>query len=373
MGEILVTGKTYPHIPPFGFQTYFFEELQRAANELDLKLYFADPLRQKEEADILTGYKLQNGSWLPVEFNLPQIIYYRFSSAELPEKAISEKFVQFCQSRGCILANPWPMVQLVNDKWLFHQFLERQKLAEIPALEASAQNWDTLKSWFLNYKKLYLKPRNASNGRGVVQLSIINANNAAQGFLQKSADSQKTLNEAMILNLLKKNQDCIIQPATTPATQTDAPFDIRVMVQNNGSNYKISGIGIRKGKLGSNTSNLKGGGEALPIESLSDFLLKEIEESALIQALTEKCLKVSEQLDKTYGSFCELGFDVLLNNEWQPVVLEANANPGRWIFTKIADRYLNKNDIVSRKMWQKYSDMRKRTVSAPLIYLKGCL
>jgi len=89
------------------------------------------------------------------------------------KKAISEKFVQFCQSRGCILANPWPMVQLVNDKWLFHQFLERQKLAEIPALEASAQNWDTLKSWFLNYKKLYLKVSDLEGNQFDTVLNVV--------------------------------------------------------------------------------------------------------------------------------------------------------------------------------------------------------
>ena len=365
MGEILVTGKAYPHIPPFGFQTYFFEELQIAANELNLKLYFADPLQQKKDTDLLTGYKLQNGSWLPIKFKLPQIIYYRFSSAELTEKAVSEKFVQFCQSQGCILANPWPMVQLVNDKWLFHQFLEQNNLAEIPTLQASPRNLEIIKSWLLKYSTLYLKPRNASNGRGVVQLSA-----GKDGFLYKSADEQKSLNEAMLLNFLKRNDNLIVQPAIMPTYKTDMPFDIRVMIQHNGLEYKVSGMGIRRGKLGSNISNLKGGGEALPIELLSDFLTKEIEENALIQTIAEKCLKVSQILDKTFGSFCELGFDVLLNNEWQPVVLEANANPGRWIFTKIADRYLNRKDVDSRKMWQKYIDTRKRTVSLPLYYLK---
>jgi len=145
----------------------------------------------------------------------------------------------------------------------------------------------------------------------------------------------------------------------------DAPFDIRVLVQNYGCEYKVTGSAVRIGQKKSMTSNLNSGGSALPIAEMSSFFEEKYSTKIdVLQYEIEKlCLDCTKILSNQYGAFCEIGFDILITKEKGPIIIEANAKPSRWVFVKIAD-YLDKLG----KDNSYYINCRKETVSVPMKY-----
>ena len=44
-----------------------------------------------------------------------------------------------------------------------------------------------------------------------------------------------------------------------------------------------------------------------------------------------------------YGSFIEIGYDILFTKNKGPVIIEGNAKPSRWIFNVISDYLISQN------------------------------
>ena len=359
---ILITARKQEEFPPFGLQTFFFEELMALNHHrhYKLKIYFADPLEQ-ELSNLLQGFELINSKWIKVDFLLPEFIYDRFSTPniELYEKA--ECFRNFCLSQGCRFANPRPLVQLLRNKFSFHKFLERQNMVDIPSMESRHIDEQLVIHWLDKYGGVYFKPCEASNGRGIIVAKKINEGiifieNGQQIFTIKEGFHEK-------LQFFNRS-NYIIQPQIKYIQQVNVPFDLRVIVQNEGlSVYKVTGSGIRVGKTGSFVSNLNAGGYGVGIEDLETLLnINLVDNNLLYLAIERKCLKIAHELHLHYGSFCEVAFDILLDENYKPHVLEVNANPGRWLFTKIADRYDKTNKVLS----EKYRKMREICVEMPL-------
>jgi|GEM_PF-5747446 len=365
MFDVLITGKTHNQFPPFGFQTFYFNELQEAADSLGLSLFYIDPLEQITGNELLKGYINKNGNWEGVVAELPKLVYYRFSSSDKNELEISEKFKRFCVENKVVFANPLPLVDILNDKWLFHQFLQRNNIADIPTLLPKDFKEPQLKKWLEEFGAVYLKPKNASNGRGVNQIKF-----SKDKYSCTSEVGVFTFDADSFNQFFERFPEHIIQPAIFPISLDRQPFDIRIMVQNTGTTYQISGMGIRLGKSGGYISNLKGGGDGLGIEEVASLLPKNTDTIFLIEETKKKCLSLCEVFHKEWGDFCEVAFDVLLDKNLQPLVLEANANPGRWLFNKIADTYANDRGIRNKALWKKYREMRNVSVKTPVLFLK---
>jgi len=170
---------------------------------------------------------------------------------------------------------------------------------------------------------------------------------------------------------LNEQDDFIVQEAAQIIPYQKRTWDIRCLVQNQNINdYQAMGMGVRIGANNNITSNINSGGDARGVEHLEDFFLNEYNLSIneVKEKTQELCLQATQQLHKTFGSFLEIGFDILWTADKGAIILEANARPSRWSFVKIADYLRNLGEDASP-----YLNLRKQVTKTPLVYTQKLL
>ena len=356
--------------PPFGLQTYFFEDMVKSVNIDPKVMFFFSLLEWEEGKERVSGFNFIDNKWVETEDKLPEIIYDRAFSKEEKDKHKLERIRNYLTSRKKKILNPLKLTNLLNDKVKFHEFLLSNKIATLQYFPFSKlTDVDFLEN--LNTKSVYVKPIYGSKGEGIYKIEkedeemfLLHHGNLVTPF-----DSYPPL-LGLLLDEIPDQDRYFVQEEAQIQKHENAPFDIRVLVQNYGNEYAVTGKAVRIGRKYSITSNLNSGGYALPIEELEKFFhlnyeysLKEIHEK-----IEDLCLSCCNVLKDEFGDFCEIGFDVLITKDRGPIILEANAKPSRWVFVKIAD-YLESIE----KDNSYYLDRRKETVSVPMKYAEFLL
>lgn len=349
---------------PFGMQTYFFEDMVKSVSQLQEDIFFFSPLDWEIEKNQIRGYKYVEDTWVVVQGMIPDIIYDRAFSSDESQKLKIEACRNFLNDSKKKILNPFKLAHLLNDKVGFHAFLLKY---DIPTLNTNDIKVLEDESFFkhLNGKKVYIKPTFGSKGQGI----FVAEREMSQYKLFDSLGNQKILESHEIfveeLDKLTNGEPYFVQEEAQTVMYNDSPFDVRVLVQNYGDRYEVTGKAVRIGQKSSMTSNLNSGGAALPFEALDEFFRSEyqIDAKALEKEIETLCLLCTRTLKQTFGDFCEIGFDVLVSKDHGPIIIEGNAKPSRWVFVKIAD-FLESNG----KDNTYYLGRRKETVSVPMKY-----
>ena len=350
---------------PFGMQTYFFEDMVKSVPELEKDLFFFSPMECEDGKVIIKGYRFINHKWTDSIGTIPNIIYDRAFSKNEYQKTHIDEVRQALKNANKIILNPFGLADLLNNKIEFHKFLSKHNISTLGTYPG-----DLIKDEYIFDKigisKIYLKPTFGSKGEGIF---VIEKRKKDYLLFDNLGKKEAFIDYSILIETLLAEIDFLdnyfIQEEAKMHLFEGSPFDIRVLVQNFGNEYRVTGEAARIGQKHSITSNLNSGGNALPIEELSDFLDKNymysVEELRL--NIEKLCLECSEVLRKEIGEFCEIGFDILITRDRGPIIIEGNAKPSRWVFVKIADylKGIGKDNSY-------YLDRRKETVSVPIIY-----
>lgn len=351
--------------PPFGMQTYFFEDMVRYSELEDEAMFFFSPLDWQENEKVTKGFSFVDGVWVEKRYPLPRIIYDRAFSRDKDQKLRIEEVRTYLDASAFHILNPLGLAELLNDKVSFHSFLIKEGVSTLDAIP-----WQDLDSKHFRSKldssRLFLKPTFGSKGEGIYTIE-------KAGKLYILKDYVGTLVHfeefdalyAHLQSIPDMDVDYFVQEAAQIVNYEDSPFDIRVLVQNYGAAYSVTGEAVRIGQKDHITSNLNSGGTAIPLGEISDFLRSEygLEVEEVRKLMESLCMDCAEVLRSRFGEFCEIGFDILLTKDKGPIILEANAKPSRWVFVKMAD-YLE--GIGKDKSY--YLNRRRETVSVPMKY-----
>lgn len=364
LGVLAVENEEFP---PFGKQSFFFEDMIRSYNQGDIKVLFFSPLHWKQSS-MIDGYEFINDQWNQVKGAIPQLIYDRAFSKSEEEKSQIERCRAWLSKTDHHLLNPFDLAHLLNNKIEFHKFLQKHK---IPTLKTYPIGTNEIIKEDLSFteNRIYLKPNFGSKGEGIYVIEKLPDGFNLIDRIGKSTffKTLKKLNDFLKLEPLDLYKYFLQEEASVkPIDQ--APFDIRVLVQNYGEEFKITGMGVRIGQKHSVTANLNSGGKAIPVDDLETFLKTEYQKELLevVKDIEQICLKTSLLLEKKFGSFLEIGFDILITQEG-PIIIEGNAKPSRWIFNVIADELESKNESSTQ-----YKNLRNETVRVPLQYASFC-
>lgn len=348
---------------PFGMQTYFFEDMVKYSHVDQNRLFFFSPIDWSETK--VHGFKFIDGEWVEVIERIPEIIYDRSFSQDEEQKKKIEAVRQILHSSGKIILNPLDLANLLNDKIGFHTFLLENN---IPTLSTFPFNTINEKDVFelIGSSKIYIKPIFGSKGEGIF---VIEKRDEEYILFDNIGKFESFKNYRLLLdklsNVIDDQERYFLQEAAEIVNFNEAPFDIRVLVQNFGDKYIATGKAVRIGRKKSMTSNLNSGGMAMPIEELQHFFLEHYMYSLekLHLDIEQMCLECVDVLRKSIGEFCEIGFDILIIKDKGPIIIEGNAKPSRWVFVKMAD-YLEDQG----KDNTYYLGRRKETVSVPIKY-----
>lgn len=181
----------------------------------------------------------------------------------------------------------------------------------------------------------FLKPAVGSQGRGVLAVRRL----AGPAWELRGRTRRNTpfrlevVGETEALRRVDRwigGRAYLMQPLLSLVTPTGEPFDLRLLLQKNGTGrWTVAGAAVRRGRPGTVTANLHGGGTAVPPEPALAGMLGPAGARAVLREARRLAGAVVRQLESCFGRFAELGLDFGIDRTGSLWFLEANAKPGR--------------------------------------------
>lgn len=229
--------------------------------------------------------------------------------------------------------NKWDMW-----KWLSPYEFIRSHLPHTAELNHVAEIYEMLDV----YESIYLKPRNGSQGKGIIEIKRIGDLFQVTDDKNRSERVEKIEGHQKIVKVLKRKRKYIIQQGV-PVKHDTRNVDFRIYMQKDETKqWKFSGYIARFAKPESITTNLHHldyllpGKEALKkIYQPPDEYILELIEQRIVNVFVDVC----EHLDLN-GCFGDLAIDFILDNDLHVWILEMNKRYGYKSFSIIKDATL---------------------------------
>ncbi len=326
--------------PPFPDYA-MYRIMSQAAGRLGTELFVFCPLWVNETEGTVRGYRYdaRERRWREGVYPLPPVVYDRCFARSLAERRRYNAAIRrlLKRKRARLLGSA------LGDKQSVHRLL-LQEPAIAGALPETVPLRSAQKAAALLQKKreLFLKPQAGSQGKGALLAKaqengtvLVAGRGRRNEPIKECFDSLSAFADWLEQFTLRRRY--LIQPYLALAAKDGRPFDVRALVQKDGSGmWRLTGIAARVGKPGGVTSNLHGGGEALEAEPFLAEQLGPALANKALEAVRALAASVPLVLERSCGRLCELGLDFGITPDGRVWLLEANSKPGRSAFASIS-------------------------------------
>ncbi|MCX7902884.1 MAG: YheC/YheD family protein [Caloramator sp.] len=205
------------------------------------------------------------------------------------------------------------------DKWEFYNLIKDK----INTPETKIYNKENLQSMLNQYKDVFLKKQNGSMGIDIYKIVKYDDEFMIKGKFDKSYSSFKSLDD-LIGAFNFKNY--LVQMALKPIKFENRCSDIRVVMQKDDSlKWKLTSMIVCLGKRNGICSNYQRYGYTLKFE---EFFVDKLglgynKTFKIKKAIEEQCKRVCSLMD-TIGNFCDVGIDVIVDEDYNIWIIEAN-------------------------------------------------
>ncbi|WP_409345289.1 YheC/YheD family protein [Paenibacillus sp. MBLB4367] len=327
--------------PPFADKS-FYAKLCSAGEALGVGVFVFSPGRFDPASGTVTGFTfdLPSQTWSRRKLALPKLVYDRSFYTDSSQYVRHRTAVHELQRLSPIKL----LGRSLSGKWEVQRSLAADPLLRphLPKTER-LRSMNQLEGWLNDRGEAFLKPDAGTHGKGALHVSACDDGR----FLLTGRDRHNRVVSEGFGTLPKLLEHIgrrtvgsryLIQQYLTLASQSGDAFDIRSLVQKDGTGrWQLTGMAVRRGQPGSVTSNLHGGGHA---EELLPFLQSEFGSrtaQSLALKLHQLSLRISETLEEHYGRLAELGIDLGVDRSGNVWIIEVNSKPGRAVFAQIAD------------------------------------
>lgn len=329
--------------PPF-IETRYFYQLATEAKKHAIHLTVFSPIEINWQNRTVPAWVIEKSNrWEKRICPLPSLIYDRCYYVNSQHYLKYKPYVQRLMNDPNIRFLGRPL----SGKYQTHLILKKCKPLQ-PFLPETIcyHSIEDVTTMLQKYQSVCLKPNGGSHGRGVIKLTPYKENFFVEG---------RTLHNQPFRTLIKSHKQLaqwitkfiqrtryIIQPYLQLSTAADLPFDLRILVQKDGNlAWKTTGLAVRVGKAHSLTSNLHGGGTAVPYlpfikEHFSANTHEQIHKN--IQTIISI---VPSFIEQNYGPLVELGLDVGIDRNSHVWLLEVNSKPGRSVFLRTGNKEIH--------------------------------
>jgi hypothetical protein len=275
------------------------------------------------------AYGVRVGASVPAMYPLPDVIWDKCT----PTSADGD-LAQVVRDRFALLP-----VHLLNpvsqfNKWdLYTRLLKYPDVAGSLPATALYTGVGSVTDMLAAYGSIYAKAVVGSNGRQVMRLARERAIHYAtfRGKLQigciKSSRDVRAL-----FNRFFGNCPVIIQQAIPVRTFRGRATDLRALIQRDETGAaRLTAMPLRIASKGSPVTSTASGSTVMPFLAgmVQAYGLSLDEAHELKGRLESYLLKVVQAVEKEYGTFCELGIDVGVDDEGDFWMFECNAKPGK--------------------------------------------
>ncbi|MCL6459348.1 MAG: YheC/YheD family protein [Gorillibacterium sp.] len=318
----------------------YFRQLTAVGSQLGLDVFVFDPGDAHAERQLVKAhrYDLKKQVWQQEWLPFPDTVYDRCRAQRSPRFKEMRRF----RSR-------FPKLHYLNhplsSKWGNQLVLERNNAIH-PYLPDTRkyQGLADLKVFVKRHPFVFLKPVDGSGGRGIVRITRAEAGN----YKLEGRDTNRRIIAASNIRISAipgrltswgLTNRYLIQQGI-PIELTDGRVhDFRLLIQKNSQgNWQVTGCAGRIGGGKSVTSNLHGGGEAIPFDKLLAKRGLSADKIADIKRDMEHLAHLSaKELEKRFGGLCELALDLAIDPDSRIWLLEVNPKPSREIFRLSGD------------------------------------
>lgn len=322
--------------PPFHEEKYFYQ-LSLEGKKQQIQVFIFDPLYINWKTRTVSGWTIESlNRFVKVIQPVPELIYDRI----------------FYRNRQHFLRYQPHVTRLMNDPKI--RFLGRplkgkyqtyQLLKDCPSIKSYLpetvryDSKETLQQMLHRYQTICMKPNGGSHGRGVIKIShqaghyFVTGRNQQNTHFTMHIPSERQFDHW--LKQFVQQTRYIIQPYFDLITPSGFPFDVRILVQKNENfAWTTTGFAVRVGQSQTITSNLHGGGKAIPFQPfIKKHYPNRIEKIQTgIQAITSS---IPAWIEQNHGPLVELGIDIGIDRKANIWLLEVNSKPGRSVFLQM--------------------------------------
>ncbi|MEK3881755.1 YheC/YheD family protein [Paenibacillus sp. PL2-23] len=334
-------------------------ELSLASVAAGVETYVFSAADYKPGASSILGLQYVGGEWVRRLVPLPDIVYDRsfYRSAEA-RRAAAHALAKLKEQRRFQLLNS----KLPGKLSVHHALAGDAALAPyLPRTVLYSERGLRELLHAAGGDGLVLKPAAGMQGRGIVRIMLGACDDkpVANGRTRSNRPFQQTFaGTAELTHWLRRfmgRSAYLVQPCLRLRDGFHRPFDIRVLMQKDGSGeWKLTGMAARRGGEESLTSNLHGGGEALPAHTLLTENFGKLEAERLRKEIHTISGHTAKRLETSFGRFGELAFDCGIEPSGKLWLLEANSKPGRDAFRQIGDETAQRLSIQRPLRYARY-------------------
>lgn len=281
---------------------------------------------------LVQGYIYHDHRWHKRTFPLPHVIYDQLVSRKLERdlslkgkrEALTAKYGDKFFNGGFF------------DKWQVYEWLSADAQMKFHVPQTLRHSSLTQAEAFVcSHAISFLKPLHGSLGLGIVRF-LRHQNGSVTYEMKKKAESvtsgqASSVREALqIFRTRFKNRPYIWQEGLNLAKYHERPLDIRILMQRDETGeWKRTKMFARVAKIGDFTSNITGGGDAMPVdEALTECLPKIEQRNRAKRQIRKLSRQIVEAIESASGrSFGEMGIDLGVDTNGKIWIIEVNSKP----------------------------------------------
>lgn len=316
---------------PRGREARIYREMIDESVNRGVVLYYFYPDGLQWDRKKVLGHCYEKGAWVRKSFPWPDIVYNRIVYRSIEQQSqVRALLRRLSRESGMILFN-----SRFLDKWEVYDALRSDTYtsAHLPATELYQAG--VLQAYLDSYEEVFLKPRNANTGKGIIKILRAPGNKfyyalaAKQALRWKKAESISDLIQQLSCFSLEQ-KTYMIQQGISLAQYNERVFDLRVLVQKDRkAQWVYTGMGVRLAARGSFVTHIPNGGTALSGDELGKTLFNENDPWQKlckdIEFLAVHAAAVVE--DFTGLHLGVLSMDIGLDRSHRPWIIEVNSKP----------------------------------------------
>lgn len=310
-----------------------FANYCKTANSLGALVVIFDAQHVDIKRKYISGYIFTKNGWIKSLVPLPNVIYDCLPNRRSEEDATYQKV------RNIFIHDyhiPWFNPGFFN-KWTIYKRLKTvASVKHFLPKTIHSPTIDELKHFIVQHQNLYIKPVNGSLGIGIKQL-IYNKKDDFYYFRSQDGNNGRLRKYGSLYRMLKIQfptglQNMIVQEGIPLLRYENNPVDFRIHTnKDKDGRWNITAIAAKIANPNCITTHVIYGGQIKSIQEIWSCLHLNRE---LLLKLKESALKISRAIEGTTdGIVGELGLDLGIDVDGNIWMFEANAKPGRTIFT----------------------------------------
>ncbi|MCM3567917.1 YheC/YheD family protein [Neobacillus mesonae] len=267
--------------------------------------------------EFIHGYQYlpEINNWVKKPFPFPDLVYNRvpFRTAEQQDEI--QNFFCFLKKNDIPYFNPC----FINKYQLYQCFKNHSEIKKFLPETVLVEGKQNLFHFLETHSSIYLKPSNSSRGKGIYRLNLLSSS-VIQVTGRKKQKEYETFHDFWQdwqEKLLYKNY--LAQEEIQSAEYMGSRFDFRILAHAEGSDYSLTGVGIRQSQKQDVTTHIPSGGRLLPYE-----MLQSPEHDQFIQTIIPL---IGRALSEQFGFFGEFSVDAGVSKTGKYYIYEVNSKP----------------------------------------------